>query len=457
MKKYITGQELLTSTTITSHDLADLILNEKIKAFHPQSHTSVFADLLDYWKEIVIDRKKRGIYLINKSVKKLDQTIASELDAFHEEVIPWLIEQMPELLFLIDEVAFIQREYPRPSSSKQINSSNDPTEKQIEPGTKLHAHEVKKHWGIDKLKLAEYVWEKGLPAFDQYGRKIPTVEMVVALNAIDLKNEPEKQKEFIADQIAYFISDDVLNFEYDHGIKPAPGKESTPAPQTEPQLDPEELIKSIAVSYLSDTEVIIKFKNNRIEASYDKIGFKEKSKPWMMFIKILCNGKYNVGSYAKDNDVVKNRQYNAERKLFSNFSKKFIPFINNQFSLNIPSGFNVFQNMKGFDHYGTYEPKFKIFDHSELKQKADIKNLSQKDTLYKIKELCQKNKRAIDVTSKEQILVEIGLYAEHAYNNKWITQKDLHNWLLMDDAEPSDYDAMSEIKALKEARIVFDE
>jgi len=237
--------------------------------------------------------------------------------------------------------------------------------------------------------------------------------------------------------------------------KQSPPAQSQPAPQTE--LDPEELIKSIAVSYLSDTEVIIKFNNNKIEASYDKIGFREESKPWMMFIKILRNGKYNVGTYAKDNDAVKNREYNASRKLFSNFSKKFIPFINNKFSLNIPGDFNVFQNMKGFDHYGTYEPKFKIFDHSELKQKADIKNLSKQDTIQKIKELCQKKKSAIDETSRDQILVEIGLYANHAYNNKWITQRELHNWLDINDDEPSDYDVMSEIKACKEAKIIFDE
>ena len=147
MKKYIAGQELLRSTTINSHDLADLILNEKIQAFYPENHTSVFDDLLDHWKEIVTDHKKQGIYLISKSVNKLDQTVASELKAFQEQVIPWLIEQIPELLFLIDEAELIQKEFPR-------SSSNEPTETIFEPGTKLHAHEVKKHWGIDKLKLA---------------------------------------------------------------------------------------------------------------------------------------------------------------------------------------------------------------------------------------------------------------------------------------------------------------
>jgi len=91
MKKYIAGQELLRSTTINSHDLADLILNEKIQAFYPENHTSVFDDLLDHWKEIVTDHKKQGIYLISKSVNKLDQTVASELKAFQEQVIPWLI------------------------------------------------------------------------------------------------------------------------------------------------------------------------------------------------------------------------------------------------------------------------------------------------------------------------------------------------------------------------------
>jgi len=108
---------------------------------------------------------------------------------------------------------------------------------EIEPNTKLREWQVKERWGIDKLKLAEYVWEKGLPAFDQYGRRIPTVEMVVVLNSPDMRNDPEKQKDFFSDQITYFISDDVLNFEYDHGIKPTPAKESTPITQTKPQAD----------------------------------------------------------------------------------------------------------------------------------------------------------------------------------------------------------------------------
>ena len=130
-----------------------------------------------------------------------------------------------------------EKRKPYPPSPFHNRAAKGADKMKLEPNTKLREWQVKERWGIDKFKLAEYVWEEGLPAFDKYGRRIPTVEMVVQLNTIELRNEPQKQKEFIADQITYFISDDVLNFEYDHGIKPTPAKESTPAPQTEPQAE----------------------------------------------------------------------------------------------------------------------------------------------------------------------------------------------------------------------------
>jgi hypothetical protein len=442
MKKYIAGQELLRSTTINSHDLADLILNEKIQAFYPENHTSVFDDLLDHWKEIVTDHKKQGIYLISKSVNKLDQTVASELKAFQEQVIPWLIEQIPELLFLIDEAELIQKEFPR-------SSSNEPTETIFEPGTKLHAHEVKKHWGIDKLKLAEYVWEKGLPAFDQYERRIPTVEMVVVLNSFDLKNDLEKQKEFIADQITYFISDDVLNFEYDHGIKPAqaaPVKENTPAPQTNllSKAEAEAFIRSMAISYLSDTEVIIKAKNKEVTASREDMGFKASSKPWAMFIKILQdkNHEYHVGIYDNNKNPENLRAYNREIKLFPNFGKKFVAYINNQFSVTLPN-IDVFKNMKGIEHAGTYKPEFQIYKHKELRQQKDIKSLSQKNTIEILHDLSKQLKREKNETEKKRLLNEIRNYGEHAKRKGWIT-KNHEMWDLIAplDDTPSENDMM---------------
>lgn len=106
----------------------------------------------------------------------------------------------------------------------------------IEFGTKLHAYDVKKRWGIDKIKLADYVLQDGLRAFDEYGRQIPTVEMIAILNSRELWNNPELQKEFIADQIKFFITDDVLNFEYDNDLlKQAP---AAAIPSGGPQLEP---------------------------------------------------------------------------------------------------------------------------------------------------------------------------------------------------------------------------
>jgi len=224
----------------------------------------------------------------------------------------------------------------------------------------------------------------------------------------------------------------------------------TPAPQTIPlsNAEAEEFIKSMAISYLSDTEVIIKVDNKVITASCDDMDFKSTSKPWAMFIKMLQDPKkkYNVGIYDKNKNPTKIKNYNASMQLFPNFSKKFVAFINNQFSVTLPIGFNVFKNMKGIDHAGTYTPKFDIFDHRKLKQQKDIKSLSKEDTLKKLDALSKRRNREKDKNEKDNLLVEIGNLAEHAKRNGWLTLEELRNLISLPDSAPSDTDAMSIIE-----------
>jgi len=225
----------------------------------------------------------------------------------------------------------------------------------------------------------------------------------------------------------------------------------TPAPQTIPlsKAEAEEFIKSMGISYLSDTEVIMKNKNKEVMASREDMGFKATSKPWGMFIKMLQDPKseYHVGIYDKNKNSENLKDYNASNKLFPNFSKKFVPFINDQFSVTLPNDFNVFKNKKGIERTGTYKPKFQIFDHRELRQQKDIKSLSKEDALKALKDLAIQLKRATNELERERLSKKIINLGQHAKRNRWIT-KTHELWDLfspLDDA-PSDSDMMSFIE-----------
>jgi len=73
--------------------------------------------------------------------------------------------------------------------------------------------EVLKRWGIDGRRLAEYVCD-GLPAYDRNQKRIPTIDDLV----ITCEYNDEELLEYWADRIAWFIIDDVKDFEAIHSI-----------------------------------------------------------------------------------------------------------------------------------------------------------------------------------------------------------------------------------------------
>lgn len=138
-----------------------------------------------------------------------------------------------------------------------------------------------------------------------------------------------------------------------------------------------------------------------------------------------------------------NKNYYKLAKFTGNFSKKFISFLNKEYSLSLQRDFNVFQNMKGRERAGTYKPIFKIFDHQAFSKKTGIENLSEDETMKKIKTLCRESKSTRDTTQKDQLLIEIGKYAEHAKRHGWITEPELRSLLPLPDDKPSEDDALS--------------
>ena len=282
--------------------------------------------------------------------------------------------------------------------------------------------------------------------------------------------EANNQKSFFNNFL--FLKSDIESFELAHGtatkqaesiidtseavkvqvsIKPKTIVVTKPTPQIEPsaenksdgQIDTEGFIRSLAISYLSDDEVIIKIDRQKPKSFTRKeMGFENSKKTWPLFIKVLTKGDFNVGIYDKNKNAVNQQNYNRLVKFPANFSKKFIAFLNKAFSLSLDSGVNIFQNMKGIDRAGTYKPKFQILKNMGHNQQQDINSLSKKETLEMIEKLSQERNKTKDDGKKECLLFKIGNYAAHAKNNGWLTEEQLKNYLSSPDDESSEYDAM---------------
>lgn len=221
----------------------------------------------------------------------------------------------------------------------------------------------------------------------------------------------------------------------------APETLDIPAPE---HTDPEAFMRSLSIAYLSDTEVSIKVGNREPEKCTSReMGFEKKPKLWQPFIKLLqtTDHKYHVGTYSRDKDPVKNQNYNKLVKQLSNFSKLFLSFLNDKFSVSMPMGFNVYQNMKGHEKAGTYKLKFHIVDRHEAGQSTDIKMMTETEIINKIRSLSEQLQKK-DNLDKDQLLQEIGHYATHATKMRWITEEQLRNMITPSDQDPSRDDAM---------------
>jgi hypothetical protein len=260
-----------------------------------------------------------------------------------------------------------------------------------------------------------------------------------------------RQKPLTVEEVTklVFLISDVEKFERENGICPhstikteGGGKEPTIS-----KKDQESFIRSLQVSYVSNTEISIRGGGKDAKVyTCGKMGFKEDSKTWQLFMKVLHSPdhKYRVGIYSANKDPIQNRNYNKLVKQLSNFSKKFISFLNDEYSASLPESFNVFENRKGYDRSGTYQPIFQIVDKPDTIQSSDIKNMSEKETIKKLEALSEQRKHEKDVSERDRLLIEIGNYAEHAKKKGWITTKEqLQNLLPPPDEDASTEDAMS--------------
>lgn len=131
--------------------------------------------------------------------------------------------------------------------------------------------------------------------------------------------------------------------------------------------DTHEFFRNLIVKYIDPYKISLTTKDKSEQVfTFSQMGFKETAKTWRMFIEVLENKshQYNVGKYDIDRIPENIRNYNNEVKNISLFSRKFVAFLNKQYSLSLPEDLNVFKNMnrRGVTRPGVYELIFRIAD-----------------------------------------------------------------------------------------------
>jgi hypothetical protein len=233
------------------------------------------------------------------------------------------------------------------------------------------------------------------------------------------------------------------------------------------KINAEVFIHSLKVAYVNETTISITVPDKGVrEFTCVDMGFKKSSVLWKPLIEILTNSdhKYHVGKYDIDKKPDKIKKYNALVKQLSNFSKKFVAFLNEKYSVSLPAKFNVFKNRKGLDPAGTYmaifeimdidkgisKPVSKIVDKHDAILNNDIIHIPREETLRKIETLTMQIKREKDEDKQNTLLEENLRYVTHARKNRWINDEQLRNFITMPDASASPQDAMSDAEEYKE-------
>lgn len=207
----------------------------------------------------------------------------------------------------------------------------------------------------------------------------------------------------------------------------------------------EDFVLNLRVSFSSDTSIFLQPKSKTSqEYSCKEMGFKSNAETWKLLMEVLQNSthEYYVGPYSKDKLPEKNRDYHKKIANMKEFSKKFVSFLNQTYSAQIPEKFNIFENkhMTGEDRPGTYVPKFRVTSPD-----VSLGELSKEEILKSIKDLSKQYKKEDSGSAKGRLAKQIKLYVDHALSKGWTTKQEYANFLLSDDGTPSSHDALADL------------
>lgn len=156
--------------------------------------------------------------------------------------------------------------------------------------------------------------------------------------------------------------------------------------------DPEGFMRSVQVTYVSETEIKIKVGNHRAKIfDQEKLGFKKQnSKIWKDFIGILRkpDHAYYVGKAHGANKMRKS-SYELAQKRLSGISEKLVSFFNETYHVYLLKEFKVYELMpERNDEPGKYRFKFQVCNRSHSAKNIDYYNeLPKKQLIDEIETL----------------------------------------------------------------------
>lgn len=207
------------------------------------------------------------------------------------------------------------------------------------------------------------------------------------------------------------------------------------------QRDADDFIRNLKVEYSSDTSVILTPKGKQSKEYFcQQMGFKPTAQTWAMLIGILQKDdpQYHVGIYPKDKSRDKVKKYNSTMQIIKAFEKKFVNFLNCEYSVQIPGNSRVFRNMKGIDRDGTYRPIFQVANPAtEIEE--NIRGMSKEQWKNEIEILAEKKRREKDSNKKTRLLAKMGPYIALGNREGWLTRRQAEKYL-----EPNDEDCSLE-------------
>jgi hypothetical protein len=172
--------------------------------------------------------------------------------------------------------------------------------------------------------------------------------------------------------------------------------------------DPDTFIRQLRVGFSSDESICVHPEGGtREEFDCETMGFKKGSKTWQVLIAMLNDGTYYVGIYDKNDDHANLRNYNRNRKLIKDCSKKIISFLNQHYSLSLPQNMSIFENLsaRGIDRPGIYGPVFQII--KPTKYTAEVaKNMSDEEIKRKVEKLSKTFKKLKDRDKKDNFILK---------------------------------------------------
>jgi hypothetical protein len=298
---------------------------------------------------------------------------------------------------------------------------------------------------VESVKKYIYEAEEVLSILKEFNIIAPPKE-IQSIPASQKQRPSQGDKEGRVDEEANEIKDltgDVESQEVNKGLTPQEIKPQKQPPQTANEIrDYESSVRSLQVSYVSDTEIRIREGGKRAKTyGMKELGFKKESpNTWKALIKIL-NSQEHFFCVGKAHGANRERKksYDSARKVLVEINKKLVSFFNETYQLQLPERYKVYELARE-EQPGTYRFTFEIKRHSD----ADIEGfkklskdlLSQIEVLSEQKRILSKRGDEEAETQKYKIEDQLNAAVAIACESGWLGPNRARSYLTTDHLPP---------------------